>query len=144
MRWGYGGRQRSCDGEEGGGGELDAPRTKNDKRRARATLTVDESHDGGDGRTVTSFRHGRWRGFGQRRRCGRDRARRGEAVRTAGRNATSQNGAALSGRRRAVPTAHLMRGRGAARGSHATTARCQAGLARTAASDRWDPLVSVF
>jgi hypothetical protein len=41
MRWGYGGRQRSCDGEEGGEGELDAPRMKNGERRARATLTVD-------------------------------------------------------------------------------------------------------
>jgi hypothetical protein len=49
---------------------------------------------------------------------------RGEAVRAVGRN-----GAALSGCRRAVLTAHLMRGRGAA---------------RTAGSDRWDPLVSVF
>jgi hypothetical protein len=41
MRWGYGARRRSCDGEEGGEGELDAPRTKNDERRARETLTVD-------------------------------------------------------------------------------------------------------
>jgi hypothetical protein len=38
---GYGGRQRSCDSEEGGEGDLDAPRTKNGERRARATLTVD-------------------------------------------------------------------------------------------------------
>jgi hypothetical protein len=64
---------------------------------------------------------------------------RGVAVRTA-----SRNDAALSGHRRAVPTVHLMRGCGAARGSHAAMARCQAGLARTAASDRWDPLVSVL
>jgi hypothetical protein len=62
-RWGYGGRWRSCDGEEGGGGELDAPRTKNGERRARATLTVDECRDGGDGRTTMSFRHGRRHGF---------------------------------------------------------------------------------
>jgi hypothetical protein len=41
MRWGYGGRRRSCDGEEGGEGELDAPRMKNGERRARATVTVD-------------------------------------------------------------------------------------------------------
>jgi hypothetical protein len=56
--------------EEGGGGELDSPRTKNGERRARATLTVDESRDGGDGWTATSFGHG-WRcGFGQRRLTG--------------------------------------------------------------------------
>jgi hypothetical protein len=69
---------------------------------------------------------------------------RGEAVQTAGQNAAGRNGAALSGRRRTVLTAHLMRGHRAAHGSHAATARCQAGPARTAASDRWDPLVSVF
>jgi hypothetical protein len=40
MRWGYGGRRWSCNGEEGGEGELNAPRTKNGERRARATLTV--------------------------------------------------------------------------------------------------------
>jgi hypothetical protein len=66
MRWGYGGRRRSYDGEEGGGGELDAPRTKNGERRARVMLTVDESRDGGDGWTVMSFGHGRRRGSGQR------------------------------------------------------------------------------
>jgi hypothetical protein len=46
MRWGYGGRRWSYDGEGGGGSELDAPRTKNGERRARATLTVDEAYDG--------------------------------------------------------------------------------------------------
>jgi hypothetical protein len=35
-------------------------------------------------------------------------------------------------------------GGGAARGCHAATARCQEGPTQTAASDRWDPLVSVF
>jgi hypothetical protein len=45
-RWGYGGRRRSCNGEVGGGGELDTPRTKNGERRARATLTVNEVRDG--------------------------------------------------------------------------------------------------
>jgi hypothetical protein len=50
----------------------------------------------------------------------------------------------LSGRRRAVPTASLRHASGAARGSHAETVRCQARPARHAASDRWDPLVSVF
>jgi hypothetical protein len=64
MRWGYGGQRRSYDGEGGGGGELDNPRTKNGERRARATLIVDESHDGGEGWTATGFRHGRRRGFG--------------------------------------------------------------------------------
>jgi hypothetical protein len=46
MRWGYGGRWWSCDGEEGGESELDAPRTQNSERRAWATLTVDEARDG--------------------------------------------------------------------------------------------------
>jgi hypothetical protein len=46
MRWGYGGRRRSCDGEEGGEGELNAPWMKNGETRARATLIVDEAHDG--------------------------------------------------------------------------------------------------
>jgi hypothetical protein len=46
MRWGYGGRRWSCDGEEGGGSELDAPRMKNGERRALATLTVDKARDG--------------------------------------------------------------------------------------------------
>jgi hypothetical protein len=41
MRWVYGSRRRSCDGEEGGKGEFNAPRTKNSERRARATLTMD-------------------------------------------------------------------------------------------------------
>jgi hypothetical protein len=40
MRWGYGGRRWSCDGEEGGEGELNAPRMKNGEGRARAMLTV--------------------------------------------------------------------------------------------------------
>jgi hypothetical protein len=46
MRWGYSGRRWSCDGEEGGGSEIDAAQTKNGERRARATLTVDEARDG--------------------------------------------------------------------------------------------------
>jgi hypothetical protein len=40
MKWGYGGRWWSCDGEEGGECELDAPQMKNGEGRARATLTV--------------------------------------------------------------------------------------------------------
>jgi hypothetical protein len=133
LRWG-GGRGR----------ELDAPRMKNGERRARVTLTVDESRDSGDSRTSTSFGHGRRRGFGQRRRRGRDGARRGEVVWTAGHNAAGRNGVALSGRRRVVPTVHLMHEHGAVCGSHAATACCQAGPTRTAASDRWYPHVSVF
>jgi hypothetical protein len=44
----------------------------------------------------------------------------------------------------AVGTALHYRDAGTARGSHVAMARCQVGPARTAASDRWDPLVSVF
>jgi hypothetical protein len=65
----------------------------------------------------------------------------------AGRGDGADSGArsgGLSGRRRAVPTAPLRRASGAARGSHAAMARCQAGLTRRTASDRWDPLISIF
>jgi hypothetical protein len=79
-----------------------------------------------------------WRTYGVDgfRQSGRD----GEAKR----RRLGRNGDALSGRQRAVPTPHLMRGCGPVHGSHVAMAHCQAGLARTAASDRWDPLVSVF
>jgi hypothetical protein len=46
--------------------------------------------------------------------------------------------------RRAVPTAALNRGVGAARGGHAATVRCHAGPARRAVSDTWGPLVGDF
>jgi hypothetical protein len=146
MRWGYSGRRRSCDGEEGGEGELDAPRTKNGERRARATLTVDvlataeaaEQRRSGRSDRDGRLRTGRRRGRDERGAVRRRRQRGGDFL-TAGRN-----GAALLGRRRAVPTALLTCWSSAARGSHTATARCQAGPARRAASDRWDPLVSVF
>jgi hypothetical protein len=93
MRWGYGGRRRSCDGEERGGGELDAPRMTNSERRARATLTVDESRDGGDGRTGMRFGHGRECGFGQRWRRGRDGARRGGSDSRSERGRSKRRGA---------------------------------------------------
>jgi hypothetical protein len=86
MRWGYGGWRWSYDGEEGGGGELDAQRMKNGERRAQATLTGDESRDGGDGRTATGFGHGRRCGFRLRQRHGQDRARRFGQRQRRGRN----------------------------------------------------------
>jgi hypothetical protein len=46
--------------------------------------------------------------------------------------------------RRAVPTAALNRGIGAAPGGHTATARCRVGPALHVASDRWGPLVSDF
>jgi hypothetical protein len=142
MRWGYDGRRWSYDGEEGGEGELDAPRTKNGERRAQATLTVDV--------LVTAEAAGqRWSGRSDsdgrlqtRRQRGRDE--RGEASQGGSDSGGGAVATALSGRRRAVLTALLTRWSGAARGSHTATARCQAGLARHAASHRWDPLVSVF
>jgi hypothetical protein len=143
-RSGYGGRRWSCDGEEGGEGELNAPLKRNDERKARATLTVDETRDGGGRPDSDRIRTRRWHGFVQRRRRSRDGVRRGEARQFGQRRRHSRNDAALSGRRRVVPTAHLMHGHGTACGSHVATARCRAGPAWTAASDRWDPLVSVF
>jgi hypothetical protein len=86
MRWGYSGRRWSCDGEEGGEGELDAPRTKNNERRARATLTVDVL---AMAEAAGQLRSGR-SDSDDRLRTGRRRSRdehcqdgRGEAVRTA-------------------------------------------------------------
>jgi hypothetical protein len=112
MRWGYGGRRRSCDGEEGGKGELDAPRTKNGERRARATLTVNEARDG-VGRPDSGGIRTRWRrGFGQRRWRGRDGASLGDVG-----DFRQPVGTVLSGRRRVVPTALLTRWSGAVRGS---------------------------
>jgi hypothetical protein len=95
-----------------------------------------------DSRTAMGFGHGGGTALDSGNDAvgtGRGEVRRFEQQRRRGRN-----GAALSGRRRAVPTAHLMRGHGVARGSHAATACCQAGPAWTAASNRWDPLISVF
>jgi hypothetical protein len=45
---------------------------------------------------------------------------------------------------RAVLTATLSPGIGAARGGHEAAVRCRAGPARRASSDRWGPLVSDF
>jgi hypothetical protein len=95
-----------------------------------------------DGRTSTRFGHGG--GAASDSGDGAVGTGRGEVRRLGQRRRRGRNDAALSGRRRMVPIAHLMRGHGTAHGSHAATARCQAGPARTAASDRWDPLVSVF
>jgi hypothetical protein len=140
MRWDYGGRWRSCDSEEGGEGELDAPRTKNGERRARATLTVDEARDGvgrpDSGGIWTRRRHG----FRQRRRLGRDGARRGGLDSGGGAVGTARgrNGATLSGCRRAVPTAHLMCGCGA------WQPRGNGALPGGPGADSGDPLVSVF
>jgi hypothetical protein len=75
--------QLPLDGEDGGEGELDAPRKRNGERKARAMLTVDETRDGGGRPDNDGIQTRRRRGFGQRRQRGRDGARRGEAVRTA-------------------------------------------------------------
>jgi hypothetical protein len=74
-------------------------------------------------------------------------ARRGTVGRRAGAKRRCRGGAGEASCRdvrRAVLTAALSRGVGAARGGHAATARCRAGPARRAASDRWGPLVSDF
>jgi hypothetical protein len=89
---------------------------KNDEWRAWAKLTVDvlattevarqrrSGRSDSDGRLQT----GRLRGQDEARRSGSD---------------SGQNGAALSGHRRAVPTALLMCWSSAARGIHVATAR---------------------
>jgi hypothetical protein len=77
----------------------------------------------------------------EQRRC---RDGQGEARRGGSDSGGGAIGTALSGPRRAVPTTHLTRWSSAARGSHVATACCQAGPARRAVSNRWDPLISVF
>jgi hypothetical protein len=130
LRW-------SCDGEEGGEGELDAPRTKN---------------GGGDGsdalgqRGVASSDRGAWT---RPVRVAVVHTRRGAVGRRAGavrrcRGVGGAGDASCRDVRRAVPTAALSRGVGAARGGHAATVRCRVGPARRTASDRWGPLVSDF
>jgi hypothetical protein len=71
------------------------------------------------------------------------RARRSGAARRC-REAGGASEAGCRDARRAVPTVALSHGVGAARGSHTATARCRAGPARCAASDKWVPLVSYF
>jgi hypothetical protein len=80
------------------------------------------------------------------RRSGRRRGQQGgggarEAVGAVGR----ARGAGLSGRAARCPDSGLKsRVSGAAHGSHAAMARCHAGPARCATSDRWGLLVSDF
>jgi hypothetical protein len=115
MRWGYGGRRWSYNDEEGGEGELDAPRMKNGEGRARATLTVvvlAMAEAAGQRRPWCSDSDGRlWTG----RRRGRDERREAPV-------------------RRAV----------SARALAASARRVAATRQRRAASDRWGPLVSDF
>jgi hypothetical protein len=73
------------------------------------------------------------------------RVRRGEGADSRARS--GGGGASEAGCRdvwRAVLTAALNRGVGAVRGSHAAMARCHAGPAQRAASDRWGRLVIDF
>jgi hypothetical protein len=92
---GYGGRRWSCDGEEGGEGELDAPQKRNGERKARATLTVDETHDDGGRPDNDGIRTRRWRGFGQWRRRGQDGVRRGDSDSGSGAVGTGPVGTSL-------------------------------------------------
>jgi hypothetical protein len=83
------------------------------------------------------------RGFGPRW-SGRALSGRRRKGRDGGRAAGVRGETALSGRRRAVPTALLTRGSCVAHGSHTATTCYHVGPARRAASDRWDPLIRVF
>jgi hypothetical protein len=96
MRWGYGGRPRSYDGEEGGGGELVAPRMKNGERglgfahRGRA-------RDSGGGQTATVGALGQRRSASDRATAWSGRAlsgwaRRGGARRFRQRRQRGRNG----------------------------------------------------
>jgi hypothetical protein len=90
-----------------------------------------------DGRTVTGYGYGG--GAASDSGDGTVGMGRGEAVQTAA-AARSERRCAVGTPARGPDSAFNAR----ARGSHAATARCQAGSARTMASDRWDPLISVF
>jgi hypothetical protein len=106
MRWGYGGLWQSYDGEERGGGELDAPRMKM-ARGGSATLTVGvlvtaeavgqrrSWHSDSDGQ----LQIGRWHGRDERCRDGWR-----EAVRTAvaAREARRASGCRVADERAAV------------------------------------------
>jgi hypothetical protein len=101
MRWGYDGQRRSCDGEEGGEGELDAPRMKNGKR-GLGSAHRGRARDGGGGRTATvSFGPGDGAvgtsavGTGEARR----RRQHGGDFWTAGRNGCCRDAGALSRQR---------------------------------------------
>jgi hypothetical protein len=122
-------------------------RTGDDRGNGRLTGTGTAARRDSDVRAV---RRPGWHGGGPgdaaSDRGGRDARYRGGGARgkTAGGRCEAVGRRARGARRRAVPTALLMRGSCAARGNHAATARCRAGQAWHAASDRWDPLVSDF
>jgi hypothetical protein len=129
-------------GVSGGGAETTtAPGgTSHLARRRPAMAASMRGSDSGGAALDRGGGFGPGRRLWTRRACGRDstRMRRGDGADSGARSG------GLSGRRRAVLTASLRHASGAVRGSHPATARCQAGLARRAASDRWDPQVSVF
>jgi hypothetical protein len=156
MRWGYGGRRWSYNGEEGGEGELDALRMKNGEGRAQVTLTVVElatAEAAGQRRPWRSDSEA-WRlrieAHGHRLVwAAAAHARRGAVGRRAGaarrcRGVDGAGEASCRDARRAVPTVALSRGIGTACGGHAATARCHMGPARRAATDRSGPLISDF
>jgi hypothetical protein len=89
-------------------------------------------------RTVTRCSDSNVVGFGHRRRRGRDGRTRSEARRGDGAARTTER------RCRNGAVGRCLYGTAWARGSHAATARRQAGPARQTAADRWAPHVSDF
>jgi hypothetical protein len=134
----------------------------------RAALQADGGTAPAHGRRRGTAAHRRGdSGAARRRRASGERGGRGgpgdgavgEAVRATAARATQSGGgrrtrggrevggaseASCRDARRAVPTAALSHGVGEAHGSHVATARCRAGPARHAASDRWAPFISDF
>jgi hypothetical protein len=141
VRWCYGGRWWSCDGEEGEEGELELHGRRTVRGGGRATLTVENLA------TARLGSGGRDDGCQGGARRGREAGGTSEAVGAARREAI---GGCAGERREGVvgtrrrPDSALSRAVGAARGGHAATARCRAGPVRRATADKRDPLVSDF
>jgi hypothetical protein len=76
-------------------GELDASRKRNGERKARAMLTMDETHDGGGRPDSDGIQTRRRRGFRQRRRRGQNKVRRGGSDSAGGTVGTGPVGTAL-------------------------------------------------
>jgi hypothetical protein len=132
-------------------GEREQAQINNPRRKVarggglRAPLTVEEfatAEAAGQrrwrARTVTRCSDSNVVGFGHRRRRGRDGRTRSEARRGDGAARTTER------RCRNGAVGRCLYGTAWARGSHAATARRQAGPARQTAADRWAPHVSDF
>jgi hypothetical protein len=106
------------------------------RARGAGTTHVDGRAAGGTATDDVGGFGPRWSGW----RLGRDDDARGEAAAVRARLRRALSGRVV----RCLDSGLKARASSAARVSHVATARCRAGPARCAASDRWGPLVSNF